>query len=227
MEDDVRKYIYGALTVFIAGVLTWVSVVYISACGVTLTCRQGMLKVERTPIPTLIPATLPAMDRGNGQAAVESDADMCRVVAADFVGAWVYANSPETDPFQFFDANGKKCESTFAEVQPLFDQPNIWRDDSLACVSCHWVDVTISPAQLDLSSYAGIKVGSRRENVESKKGTDILGGGDWKESLLYEFIVTGKAVVPGHTQAAAADSFIVAGKPYVESASTPTATPKP
>jgi hypothetical protein len=85
--------------------------------------------------------------------------------------------------------------------------------------------VTISSAQLDLSSYAGITAGSRREDAESKKGTDILGEGNWEKSLLYEFLVTSKADVPGHTEAVSADSFVFAGKPFVESA--PTATPKP
>jgi hypothetical protein len=92
------------------------------------------------------------------------------------------------------------------------------------------VDVSISPAQLDLSSYAGILAGSRRENAESKKkGTDILGGGIWKKSLLYEFLVVSKADIPGHTQSVSADSFVFVGKPFVESVSTqaPTATPKP
>jgi hypothetical protein len=87
------------------------------------------------------------------------------------------------------------------------------------------VDVTISPAQLDLSSYAGILAGSRRENFESKKGTDILGEGNWEKSLLYEFLVTSKVDVPGHTQDVFVDSLVLAGKPFVEV--TPTATPKP
>ena len=41
MKDDVRKYIYGALIAFILVVLSWVSIVYISSCGVTLTCKRG------------------------------------------------------------------------------------------------------------------------------------------------------------------------------------------
>jgi len=63
MKDDVRKYIYGAITVFIVGVLTWVSIVYISSCGISLTCQRAAFKVDRTPIPTLYPATMPAAQR--------------------------------------------------------------------------------------------------------------------------------------------------------------------
>lgn len=83
--------------------------------------------------------------------------------------------------------------------------------------------VTISPAQLDLSSYAGIIAGSRREDVKSK-GTDVLGDGNWEKSLLYEFLLVSKADVPGHTEAVSDDSFVFAGKRFAES--VPTATPK-
>lgn len=221
MKDDVRKYIYGAITAFVVVVLTWVSFIYVSSCGITLTCQRAAIKVDRTPIPTLLPATLPAMNMSDGQAVVS---DACRVAAADLIGAWVSANSPEEAAFQFVDANGKNCEATFAEVLPLFNEPNLWQSGSLACVSCHSVDVTISPAQLDLSSYAGILAGSRRED-EKSKGTDILGAGNWKTSLLYEFLAVSKADVPGHTEAVSSGSFVFAGKPFVESA--PTATPKP
>ncbi|HRJ55263.1 MAG TPA: hypothetical protein PLV64_03180, partial [Anaerolineales bacterium] len=61
MKDDVRTYIYGAIGVFLIGVLAWVGLVYVNACGFTLSCNRGTIPVARTPIPTLIPATLPAM----------------------------------------------------------------------------------------------------------------------------------------------------------------------
>jgi mono/diheme cytochrome c family protein len=54
--NDVRKMIYGTLTLFLLVLAFWLSVVYISACGLTFTCRQAAAKVDRTPIPTLIPA---------------------------------------------------------------------------------------------------------------------------------------------------------------------------
>jgi hypothetical protein len=164
---------------------------------------------------------MPAIEIKSKPAAIS---DVCRVDAVDLIGAWVSANSPEEAAFQFVDAKGITCETTFAEVLPLFNEPNLSQSGSLACVSCHSVDVTISPAQLDLSSYAGIMAGSRRED-EKSKGTDILGGGNWKTSLLYEFLAVSKADVPGHTESASANFFVFAGKPFVESA--PTATPKP
>jgi len=218
-DDDVQKYIYTALIVFVVGVLAWVGFLGVSACGgFTLACKQGTLPVERTPIPTLIPATLPVSNMGGMFAAPVSD--RCRVAATDLIGAWVAANSPEKDSFPFVDVNGQNCETNFAEVAPLFTEPNLWSSASLACVSCHSVDVTISPAQLDLSSYAGIMAGALRADAESK-GTDILGAGNWEKSLLYEFLATSKADVPGHTEAV--DSFVFVGKPLQEP--VPTATP--
>ena len=63
MKDDVRKYIYGALIAFVLVILSWLSIVYISSCGVTLTCKRGASAVYRTPIPTLFPATMPVAER--------------------------------------------------------------------------------------------------------------------------------------------------------------------
>ncbi len=225
MNDDVRKYIYGALIVFLVGVSAWVGFLFLNACGFSLTCKRGEPNVDRTPIPSLIPATMPAMPMGSGEVVVS---DQCRVAAVDLIGAWVNVGSPEQEFFQFTDVNGRKCESTFEDVKPLFVEANLW-SSGLACVSCHSVDVAVSPAQLDLSSYAGIIAGSSRADAESKKGTDILGGGNWKSSLLYEFISTSKADVPGHTSAVS-DLLIFAGTPLLVDATAspiPTVTPTP
>lgn len=218
MTDDVRKYIYTTLTIFVFGVLVWIGFLFVNACGFTLTCKRGVLPVERTPIPTLLPATLPVMETGNGVVAIS---DQCHVVAVDFIGAWVEADSPETEPFQFTDVNGQNCESTFKEIKPLFVEANFWYSGSLSCVSCHSMDIAISPAQLDLSSYVGILAGSRRADAESK-GTDILGGGKWNGSLLHKFLTTNKADIPGHTEVSTS-LVIFAGKPLP----TPVATPTP
>ena len=220
MKDDVRKYIFTTLTIFLLGLVAWIGFLFVNACGFTLTCKQGAFSVERTPIPTLLPATMPVMETGKGKVVIS---DQCRVPAVDLIGAWVAAGSSETESFQFTDINGQNCESTFQEVNPLFVEANFWYSGSLSCVSCHSVDVTISPAQLDLSSYAGIMAGSRRADAESK-GTDILGGGKWETSLLYEFLSASKADVPGHAEIAS-DLVIFAGKPLPAPASTETFVP--
>lgn len=214
MNDDVRRYIYGALTVFLVGVLAWVGFIYVNACGFTLTCHRGDLTAARTPVPTLIPATLPAMQAVSNSA---STPDECYVAAADLVGAWVEAGASNTEAFQFEDVNAQTCESTFEEIEPLFVNSNLWYSGSLACSSCHSVDLAVSPAQLDLSSYEGILAGSRRAD-DAPKGTDILGGGNWNSSLLYQFIAETMADVPGHDEALDSGLMIYAGTPLSEDA---------
>lgn len=221
MNDDVRKITYGTILVFLLGVFTWVSFLFLNACGFTLTCERGDPLVDRTPLPTLIPATMPAMTMGSGEVVVSKQ---CYVPAVDFIGTWVAAGSPEHEAFQFTDVNGQECESTFEEVQPLFMEANLWSSGSVACISCHSVDVAVSPAQLDLSTYAGLTAGSRRENAEDTKGTDILGAGNWESSLLYEFITTSHPDIPGHTQVDS-HQLIFAGKPLAIVGATITPVP--
>jgi hypothetical protein len=218
--NDVRRFIYATLALLTTVIFFWVGFVYLSACGFTLTCKRGEQPVDRTPVPTLLPATLPVIEQSSDNQTVS---DQCHVAAVDFIGAWVEGGFSETDTFQFTDANGQNCESSFDEIKPLFVESNFWYSGSLSCVSCHSVDVTISPAQLDLSSYAGIMAGSRRADAESD-GTDILGGGHWESSLLYEFISTGHPDIPGHAEIAS-DLLIFVGTPLP--APEATATPEP
>lgn len=218
MNDDVRKYIYSAVIVFLVGVVAWVSFIFLNACGFSFACNRGNLPVARTPIPTLIPATLPAMEMSSSAAA---NPNKCYVAGVDLLGAWVDAGASDTEAFEFEDANGKKCEATFADVKPLFVNSNMWYSGSLSCMSCHSVDLAVSPAQLDLSSYEGILAGSRRAD-DAPKGTDILGGGNWKSSLLYQFIAETKADVPGHNEALSSTLKVYAGTPLPDVNVTPT-----
>lgn len=218
MTDDVRTTIYRSLTFFVVGILIWLGVIFYNACGLSLACNKAKAVIERTPIPTLIPATMPAVQMDVKAAA---NTDTCRVAAADLIGAWVSINSPEIDAFQFTDADGRNCEATYAQIEPLFKEPNFWYSGSLSCVSCHSADMTISLAQLDLTSYTGVQFGSRRADAESK-GTDILGAGKWEDSLLYQFLSEAKADIPGHTAVMTKDYFIFAGTPQ-----SPATTPTP
>ena len=121
MNDDVRSYIYGTIIVFIVGVFAWVGFLYLNACGFTLTCKRGDLAVYRTPIPTLIPATMPVApleERNQGEATTQ---ELCQVIAQDLIEAWVTSGVAETQTFQFTDANGLTCETTFEEAKILFD----------------------------------------------------------------------------------------------------------
>ena len=67
--DDFRKFMYTALIAFVSLLVVWLGMVYISACGFTLTCPQGRPLVDRTPVPTLAAATLPAPDFSISRAA--------------------------------------------------------------------------------------------------------------------------------------------------------------
>jgi hypothetical protein len=211
--DDVRRMIYGTLVVFVIGVLLWIGFIYVSACGFTFTCRQGALLVVRTPIPTLIPATLPAAQSKEAPAATGE----CQVTAADLLGAWVSAGYPEKDAFEFQDGKGGICQGTFeADVRPLFIEANIWYPGSLSCVTCHSADVSVATAQLDLTGYQGILAGSRRTSAAAK-GADILGGGDWSTSLLHQFLFLTRDMPPGHSSIPVdAEPVVYAGRLIAE-----------
>lgn len=121
MNDDVRKYIYGAVVVFLVGVMIWIGIIFVNACGFDLTCQRGELPVARTPIPTLIPATMPASQLEVLQPAVLPQ-ETCYVSTRDLFAAWVDAGSSQEEAFQFTDANGQMCETSFADVKPIFEK---------------------------------------------------------------------------------------------------------
>lgn len=190
--NDVRKMIYGTIIGFFLVLGLWFSIVYVAACGFTFTCNRGEPLVNRTPIPTLIPATMPAQ-----VASGDATFNKCQIAAVDLIGAWVTAGVPETDKFTFTDVNGQACEAVFAkDVKPLFIESNLWYPGSLSCSSCHQSNLVLALQNMDLSSYVGILAGSQRANGEPK-GKDILGGGVWEESLLYQMVYApeGKSLI--------------------------------
>lgn len=220
MNDDVKRTIYNVVILFLVVVAVWVGIIFVNSCGFSIACNRAerLNLPDTTPIPTLIPATLPAMEMNQGPVAAS---DQCYVSGVDLVGAWVEAGSPDADSFEFTDANGVNCEATFEDVLPLFTRSNLWYSGSLSCSSCHSVALAISPAQLDLSSYEGILAGSRRVD-DAPKGTDILGGGNWESSVLYQFLAETKADVPGHDAAFSSSLMIYVGKPLpVDATPTP------
>lgn len=221
--NDVRQWIYGAIIGLLACIGLMLSIVYVSACGFTLTCVQAAPLIIRTPVPTLIPAAH-AGDVGSNDS---SDFDACQVSAQDLVGAWVTAGSPESEPFPFTDVYGEACEGTFTnDVQHLFVDNSVWYSGQLGCTSCHNASLSDRSIGLDLSSYEGILAGSRR-SYEGATGTSILGDGDWEASLLHAVLV-GQGLGPdGHAPDAEPlpPVFIYAGQHVGEPAVTPTATP--
>lgn len=195
MNDDTRRMIYGTITLFLVGLVFWLSIVYLSACGFTLSCTQGAPLVVRTPIPTLIPP-------GHAQAepgAEAVDFNKCQIGASDLIGAWAAAGHTETAAFPFTDLNGQNCEATFVDIQPLLRENSIWFPGSLGCISCHNADLTDRSGGLDLSTYEGVSLGSRRVAGSTSPGTDIFGDGKWADSLLYEVLTNQGLTTNGHS----------------------------
>ena len=175
------------LVVILIGALVW-----LSACGAPNTKQLG------TPMPTLIPATPPqfiALPVGGMELRFTPTAaaqTACQVHAVDLIGAWAAAGAPETEPFPFTSVNGENCKGAFAaDILPLFNTSNLWYTGAPACVTCHYADVTLAWAQLDLSSYAGIMAGSRRDSADAKGGS-ILGDGNWEKAILLTQLKSGR-----------------------------------
>lgn len=197
------------LPVFLA---SFIAILYFANCGFSSDCSQvGLPGVLHTPIPTLVPATMPAphmVINAPGEA-------KCIVTARTMLSAWVSSGYPEKNSFQFTDKNGVNCEGTFAvDVQPLFTDGNLWYAGSMACASCHNNVIAKAAARMDLSSYAGILSGSQRSS-QDVNGNDILGGGNWEKSLLNQKLFILKEMPLGHPASAFPDDgpTILAGHP--------------
>jgi mono/diheme cytochrome c family protein len=197
---------------------------YIGSCSYRNNCMEGgRSELTHTPISTLIPAALPE----NVAAASSSSSENCTVTAETLLFAWVSAGYPESQPFPFSDINNVACEATFADVQPLFTESNLWYPGALACTSCHNVDLSAAAsAQLDLSSYAGVVAGSR-QTPGSPTGTDIPHAGDWQQSRLNQVLFVLRQMPVGIPSNAGpvAGPTILAGIPVSVANATPTAAP--
>jgi hypothetical protein len=158
--------------------------IYIGNCGFSGDCSNVNLPQKiHTPIPTLIPATLPVPKLANLMASTPK----CTVNARTILSAWVNAGYPEKDAFEFSDLYGVTCVATLADLDILFSEGNLWYPGSQACITCHNENLLTTGAQMDLSSYAGILAGSRRATPDAK-GKDILGGGVWDKAKLNDVL---------------------------------------
>ena len=221
--NDVRKMVFGAIIGLLLVLGLMFSIVYVSSCGLTFTCGQAEPKINRTPIPTLIPAS-----HSESQMSDEGMVgfNKCQVNAVDLIGAWVSAGTPEIGPFPFTDLNGASCEGRYiGDIQPLFVENSLWKTGTLGCVSCHNADLTERSMGLDLSSYKAVLLGSRRVAGSTSKGNELLGNGEWEKSVLYDVLVNQALIPEGHSAAAPASELILfAGQKVI---STVTTTPTP
>jgi S-disulfanyl-L-cysteine oxidoreductase SoxD len=226
MTNDVRKIILGTILGFLILVTSWVGFLFLVGCGGSLECSKADPTPVRTSIPTLMPASLPTPKLGVAQ----QISLKCRVNATSLLATWINSGYSEKDPFTFTDLNGNTCSATYAtDVSVLFREANLWYTGALACASCHNPDLAKASAQMNLSDYQGILAGSRRTSADAK-GNDILGGGVWENSKLYEALITRKgqplAMPLGRPQDLDATTVIVfAGQP-ASSAQTGTSVPE-
>ena len=232
MNDDTRQVIYGTIVAFLLFILAWLGFVYISACSFTLTCIQANQLVERTPMPTLIPVKVSQPQTAATPVAFNKQ---CQVHAIDLISAWISAGHSETDAFPFTDSNGQSCEGKFADIQPLFVENSMWFPGSQGCTSCHNADLTDRSKGLDLSSYQGISLGSRRVTGSSSPGTDIFGGGDLNKSLLLQVltkqplgvVVNSGLATQAHSKDAPPSNPIIYAGQLTGGGATPAATATP
>jgi mono/diheme cytochrome c family protein len=215
----VLGFVLAVVTLYFAGSL------YVGGCSYRNNCAQGgRAQVAHTPMPTLIPATLPA----NLAAALSSsETENCTVNAQLLLSAWVSAGSPADQAFNFTDLNNVACEASFADLQPLFSQSNLWYPGALACIDCHNAALsTAASAQLDLNSYAGVMAGSHR-STGSTSGNDILGAGNWQASILNQVLFVNRKMpygLPANVEPGAGPT-ILAGLPLSVVNATPAPTP--
>jgi hypothetical protein len=164
------------------------TIFFLLVCLLLSSCSALAKKPALTTWPKYASVGLPNLSL---QGIQPPTAKSCSIYALDLIGAWVNAKTPEKDPFSFTDVNGKQCQGTFeADVLPLFTHANLWYAGAPSCQTCHGPDVNISYARMDLSSYQGITSGSGRESAQAK-GDDILGGGNWEKSELYNQLKNG------------------------------------
>jgi hypothetical protein len=223
--NDVRRFIFGAIIGLFVFVGLMISIVYVSACGFTFTCNRSDPKLNLTPVPTLIPHTEAEVQHPSQNM---TEFNKCQVNAVDLIGDWVMAGTPESNPFPFTSLSGESCEATFADIQPLFVENELWKTGAIGCVSCHNADLTDRSSGLDLSSYDAILLGSRRVAGSSSPGNDILAKGDWEKSVLFDVLAHQGLVPEGHSTEVPAEALILfAGQKVTAPVATATATATP
>ncbi len=193
-------------------------VLFTGGCAYRSNCLQGgRAELVHTPIATLIPATL---QPNPTFVSVPSSSQSCTTNAEMLLSAWVAARFPESQLFPFTDLNGTACEASFSDVQPLFDQSNLWYQGGLDCTACHNTSLSeAASAGLDLSGYTGVVAGAL--------GKDILGGGNWQQSKLYQVLFVTRQMPYGAPANTVPQSgpVIMAGLPVTVINATPTITP--
>jgi hypothetical protein len=108
----------------------------------------------------------------------------CEVNAVHLIGAWVDADAPEGEAFDFESGDGDACSGTFeADVLPLFTQNGVWFEGSQACTGCHFAVSETSYHEMDLTTHEGILLGA--DSLSDPDDPEaIIEPGDWGASSL-------------------------------------------
>jgi S-disulfanyl-L-cysteine oxidoreductase SoxD len=119
--DDFRKIIYGVIVGFILMLVLWLSFLDLTGCGFSFNCAAAYPKIQRTSIPTLIPATLPIPTRMlNAAAAVTSNTSVpasggtgiARPSNPGGPGAAINLKGDPNSGQQIFATNCQTCHNT-------------------------------------------------------------------------------------------------------------------
>ncbi len=198
MKRDFRSCMLYAMFGLPIFLLLFIAALYVGNCGLSSDCSGSSLpSIIHTPIPTLIPAELPAQGRLSLAAARSN----CTVTARALLELWVRAGAQESQPFGFYDLDGNTCQATFADVMTLFNQPDLWYPGAVACDSCHNSTLSKAADYMDLSSFAGILAGAKRSSPAAA-GEDILGAGVWENSSLYQQLFVSRLMPFGRPEGA-------------------------
>ncbi len=204
--------------------LLFIALLYVGNCGFTANCSPvAQPAIVHTSVPTLIPASLPNQVSGT-QVVAEA---VCTLPARELLQIWVTAGSKQDNSFGFLDQSKSICIGSFANILPLFTQPNLWYPGAPACDACHNSNLSSAAANLDLSSYQGILAGGKRTSPVGK-GEDILGGGVWESSLLNKVLFIYQTMPPAAPPGALSvdGPTVIAGSPAINPTLAPTEGPE-
>lgn len=220
MKRDFASCMTAALIGLPIFLLLFIAALYVGNCGFSTDCSQASQPaIIHTPIPTLLPVSL-GQSASSTQVAASS---ICILNARQLLSAWVSSGSKESGMFSFRDQYGNICNSTFADVMPLFTRADMWYAGAPACDSCHHSEIETASANLDLSNYQGIIAGSQRTSPVGQ-GVDILGNGAWQDSLLNKVLFIFQTMPPDAPSGAltANGPVLIAGNLALVPTSAPT-----
>ncbi|HFC11673.1 MAG TPA: hypothetical protein ENJ56_02420 [Anaerolineae bacterium] len=134
-----------------------------------------LVACQKEPEPTATPKPAPTKESKPEPKPVQLSSDAgAAAKAVDLLGAWVSANAPEKDSFEYEGVDGKMYQGHFDEdILPLFTTNGVWFDNSPACSSCHFANSEESAHEMNLTTYAGILAGA--DVLEDPPGVSILG----------------------------------------------------